>query len=50
MTALPAPVPPNPEPDHMRQVLQDVRFLLERGCWQAALAAARAALSRDEEK
>ena len=49
MTALPTPVLPEPEPDRMRQVLQDVRFLLERGYWQAALAAARAALTRGEQ-
>jgi hypothetical protein len=48
MTALLAPVLPDPEVAHLRQVLKDMRFLLERGCWQAALAAARAALTHDE--
>ncbi|MGH3972464.1 MAG: hypothetical protein ACRDS9_03950 [Pseudonocardiaceae bacterium] len=43
MAALPTPVPPDPEVDRLQQVLEDIRFLLERGYWQAALAAARAA-------
>jgi hypothetical protein len=32
----------------LHQVLRDVQFLLERGYWQAALAATRAALAHDE--
>lgn len=48
MAALDAPVLADPEVNHLRQVLKDVRFLLERGCWQAALAAARAGLTCDE--
>jgi hypothetical protein len=48
MAALPTPVLPDPEVDRLQQVLEDVRFLLERGYWQAALAATRAALTRDE--
>jgi hypothetical protein len=47
MTALPAPVLPNPEVGRLHRVLEDVRFLLERGCWQAALTVARDALARD---
>jgi hypothetical protein len=47
MTALLAPIPFDPEVDRLQRVLKDVRFLLERGCWQAALATARAALIRD---
>jgi hypothetical protein len=50
MTAPPATVLPDPESDRLHQVLQDVRFLLERGSWQAALAATRAALTHDETK
>ena len=46
MTAPPTPVLPNSEPDRMHQALQDVQFLLERGCWQAALATVRTALTR----
>jgi hypothetical protein len=34
---------------HLRQVLEDVRFCLERGHWQAALATTHAALTRDKE-
>lgn len=48
MTALPAPVLPDPEVARLQRVLEDVRFSLERGYWQAALAAARAALTRDK--
>jgi hypothetical protein len=36
----------DPESARLQQVLEDVRFLLERGYWQAALATARAALTR----
>ncbi|MGH3933709.1 MAG: hypothetical protein ACRDS1_01780 [Pseudonocardiaceae bacterium] len=50
MAALPTPVLPDPEVDRLQHVLEDVRFMLERGYWQAALAAARAALTRDEIK
>jgi hypothetical protein len=42
------PVLSNPELTRLQQVLEDVRFLLERGYWQAALATVRAALTRDE--
>jgi hypothetical protein len=45
MTALPAPVLPNPEVGRLHRVLEDVRFLLERGCWQAALTVVRDALA-----
>jgi hypothetical protein len=48
MTASPVPVLPDPEVTRLQMVLEDVRFSLERGYWQAALAAARAALARDE--
>jgi hypothetical protein len=48
MTALPAPVLPDPEVARLQRVLEDVRFSLERGYWQAALAAVRAALTRDK--
>ncbi len=47
---MPTPVLPDPEVDRLQQVLEDVRFLLERGYWQAALGAARAALTRKETK
>ncbi|HEX8759004.1 MAG TPA: hypothetical protein VF734_03295 [Pseudonocardiaceae bacterium] len=48
MTASPVPVLSDPEVTRLQMVLEDVRFSLERGYWQAALAAARAALARDE--
>ncbi|MDQ3761963.1 MAG: hypothetical protein M3460_09750 [Actinomycetota bacterium] len=48
MTARAAPVLPDPEVARLHRVLEDVRFSLERGYWQAALAAACAALTRDE--
>ena len=48
MTAPPAPVLADPEVARLQRVLEDVRFSLERGYWQAALAAARAALTRNE--
>ncbi|MGH3812907.1 MAG: hypothetical protein ACRDUV_10680 [Pseudonocardiaceae bacterium] len=48
MTTPPAPVLPDPEVTRLQRVLEDVRFSLERGYWQAALAATRAALARDE--
>jgi len=48
MTALPAPVLPDSEVGRLHRVLEDVRFLLERGCWQAALTVARTTLARDE--
>jgi hypothetical protein len=41
MAALPAPALPDPEVGRLQRVLADVRFLLERGCWQAALTVAR---------
>ncbi|HEY3689074.1 MAG TPA: hypothetical protein VGL46_02035 [Pseudonocardiaceae bacterium] len=47
MTAPPAPVLPDQEAVRLQRVLEDVRFSLERGYWQAALAAVRAALNRD---
>lgn len=40
---------PDREVTHLRQVLEDVRFCLERGHWQAALATTHAALNRDKE-
>jgi hypothetical protein len=43
-----APVLPDPDAIRLQRVLEDVRFSLERGYWQAALAAARAALTHDE--
>jgi hypothetical protein len=43
-----APVLPDPDVIRLQRVLEDVRFSLERGYWQAALAAARAALTHDE--
>ena len=43
MIAAPAPGLPNPEVARLQRVLEDVRFCLERGYWQAGLAAARAA-------
>ena len=46
MAALPAPVLPDSEVGRLHRVLEDVRFLLERGCWQAALTVARDALAR----
>lgn len=42
----PAPVLPDPEVAWLQQVLEDVCFCLERGNWQAALAATRAVLIR----
>ena len=48
MTAPPAPVPSDPDVARLQRALKDVRFCLERGDWQTALAAARAALTRDE--
>lgn len=48
MTAPPTPVLPDPEVTRLQRVLEDVRFSLERGYSQAALAAARAALAQDE--
>jgi hypothetical protein len=45
MTAPPAPVLPDLEMVRLQQVLEDVRFSLERGYWRAALAAARAGLA-----
>ncbi|HEV7449977.1 MAG TPA: hypothetical protein VGO16_01010 [Pseudonocardiaceae bacterium] len=46
MTAPSAPVLPDADVARLQRVLEDVRFSLERGNWQAALAAARAALDR----
>jgi len=48
MTAPPAPVLTDSEVARLQRVLEDVRFSLERGYWQAALAAVRAALTCDE--
>ncbi len=45
VTAPSAPVLPDPDAIRLQRVLEDVRFSLERGYWQAALAAARAALT-----
>jgi hypothetical protein len=45
MTAQPAPVLPDPEVARLHRVLKDVRFCLERGDWETALAAVRAALT-----
>ncbi|MGH4007047.1 MAG: hypothetical protein ACRDTH_02575 [Pseudonocardiaceae bacterium] len=43
---LPAPVTAtDSEVARLLRVLEDVRFSLERGCWQAALGTARAALT-----
>ncbi|MGH3897037.1 MAG: hypothetical protein ACRDTA_02050 [Pseudonocardiaceae bacterium] len=50
MAAQSTPVLPDPEVGRLQQVLEDVRFMLERGYWQAALGAARAALTRDDTK
>ncbi len=41
------PVRPEPEAVRLQRALKDVRFCLERGDWQTALATARAALIRD---
>jgi hypothetical protein len=41
----PTPVPADSEVARLQRVLEDVRFSLERGCWQAALGAARTALT-----
>ena len=43
--ATPTPVPADLEVARLQRVLADVRFSLERGCWQTALGAARAALT-----
>jgi hypothetical protein len=47
MTPPPASALPNPEVTRLQRALKDVRFCLERGDGQSALAAARAALTRD---
>lgn len=44
-SAPPALVLADSEVTQLLRVLEDVRFSLERGCWQAALATARAALT-----
>jgi hypothetical protein len=41
------PVRLEPEAVRLQRALKDVRFCLERGDWQTALATARAALIRD---
>lgn len=46
-TVPPAAVRPGPEVARLQQVLEDVRFSLERGSWQAALATVHAALDHD---
>ncbi len=43
--APPAPVLADSEVARLQRVLEDVRFSLERGYWQAALGAVRAALT-----
>jgi hypothetical protein len=43
--APPVPVPADSEVVRLWRVLEDVQFSLERGYWQAALGAARAALA-----
>jgi hypothetical protein len=43
--APPAPVLADLEVARLQRVLTDLRFLLERGYWEAALGAARAALT-----
>jgi hypothetical protein len=43
--APPAPALADSEVVRLQRVLEDVRFSLERGYWQAALGAARAALT-----
>jgi hypothetical protein len=48
MTVPPAPVLSDPEMIRLQRVLKDVRFWLERGDWQSALAAVRAALICDQ--
>lgn len=48
MAAPPPPVLPDPEVTRLQRVLEDVQFSLERGYWQAALAAVRATLAHDE--
>lgn len=45
VTAPPAPVLADSEVARLQRVLEDVRFSLERGYWQAALGATRAALT-----
>lgn len=45
MTSPPAPVLSEPEVARLHRVLKDVRFCLERGDWETALAAVRAALT-----
>ena len=47
ITAPPDSALPDPEVTRLQRALKDVRFCLERGDWQTALAAARAALTRD---
>lgn len=42
------PILPEPEVARLQRVLKDVRFCLERGDWQTALAAVRAALNYDQ--
>jgi hypothetical protein len=47
MTSPSVPALPDPETVRLQRALKDVRFCLERGDWQTALATARAALIRD---
>jgi hypothetical protein len=47
MTSPSVPVPPDLDAVRLQQALKDVRFCLERGDWQTALATARAALIHD---
>jgi hypothetical protein len=48
MTVPPAAVLSDPEVIRLQRVLKDVRFWLEQGDWQTALAAVRAALMCDQ--
>jgi hypothetical protein len=48
MTVPPVPVLSDPEVARLQRVLKDVRFWLEQGDWQTALAAVRAALICDQ--
>jgi hypothetical protein len=48
MTASPASVLADSKVARLQRALEDVRFSLERGNWQAALATTRAALTHDK--
>lgn len=47
MTSPSFPMLSDPEAIRLQRALKDVRFCLERGDWQTALAMARAALIRN---